>query len=453
VETRRDIAVMSLSPDGRLLVLVDKDGRCLVVALAKRAVLHRFRFKKRPRALQFSPDGKYLAAGVGRHVQVWRAPPPRRQVVPMSLVRTLTGHFDDVVDIAWAPDSIHLVSASMDATARVYTAEPVPGFVPVTLSGHRAPLVCAAFSSKTSVHTVSADGAAFTWVWEERASLPRDIAATVAGPGKGGLTSRVLDQILDMSLQRDPAQESDDDDDEPTRDDLASDEDEDEDSGDDDDESEDDQSSSRDEASPPRASKRSREEDALPVQHKSTAARATREKHLVPNSATAEGLSIAVGEWVLRGRHLFMQDGARVVSAQYHPKSRMLIAGFDTGVFSLYSLSYGEDVRDREAGGASGAFRTPLTDTGASTAGETAAETSRAASTCDAIHSLSIGTSPITSVAVNPSGEWLALGTAENGQLLVWEWQSESCEYSALRVPPKECIVSKSFLTLCDETL
>ena len=32
----------------------------------------------------------------------------------------------------------------------------------------------------------------------------------------------------------------------------------------------------------------------------------------------------------------------------------------------------------------------------------------------------------ISSVAVNPTGEWLAFGCRDVGQLLVWEWQSES---------------------------
>jgi periodic tryptophan protein 2 len=42
------------------------------------------------------------------------------------------------------------------------------------------------------------------------------------------------------------------------------------------------------------------------------------------------------------------------------------------------------------------------------------------------IHSLSISQKRITSLAVNPSGEWLAFASAKLGQLLVWEWQSES---------------------------
>ena len=42
------------------------------------------------------------------------------------------------------------------------------------------------------------------------------------------------------------------------------------------------------------------------------------------------------------------------------------------------------------------------------------------------IHSLSISTSKITSCAINNTGEWLAFGASKLGQLLVWEWQSET---------------------------
>lgn len=42
------------------------------------------------------------------------------------------------------------------------------------------------------------------------------------------------------------------------------------------------------------------------------------------------------------------------------------------------------------------------------------------------IHTLSLSQEKISSVAVNGSGEWLAFGASKLGQLLVWEWQSES---------------------------
>ena len=42
------------------------------------------------------------------------------------------------------------------------------------------------------------------------------------------------------------------------------------------------------------------------------------------------------------------------------------------------------------------------------------------------IHTLSISQEKISSVSISPSGEWLAFGARKLGQLLVWEWQSES---------------------------
>ena len=42
------------------------------------------------------------------------------------------------------------------------------------------------------------------------------------------------------------------------------------------------------------------------------------------------------------------------------------------------------------------------------------------------IHTLSISQQKITSVSINSTGEWLAFGCSKLGQLLVWEWQSES---------------------------
>lgn len=41
------------------------------------------------------------------------------------------------------------------------------------------------------------------------------------------------------------------------------------------------------------------------------------------------------------------------------------------------------------------------------------------------IHSLSISEQNITSISLNYTGDWIALGCGGLGQLLVWEWQSK----------------------------
>jgi periodic tryptophan protein 2 len=93
----------------------------------------------------------------------------------------------------------------------------------------------------------------------------------------------------------------------------------------------------------------------------------------------------AYTRWGITTRHFFNQVGTKVACATFHPTSSLLIVGFSTGVFGLWEMP----------------DFTP-------------------------VHTLSISNEKISSVAVSPSGEWLVFGAAKLGQLLVWEWQSES---------------------------
>lgn len=95
---------------------------------------------------------------------------------------------------------------------------------------------------------------------------------------------------------------------------------------------------------------------------------------------------VARTRWGIASRHYFSQPTKTSCTA-WHPASNLLVVGFDNGVFGLWDVS--ED---------------PI----------------------GLLHTLSVSQDRITSVAVGPSGEWLAFGAAKLGQLLVWEWQSES---------------------------
>lgn len=80
-----------------------------------------------------------------------------------------------------------------------------------------------------------------------------------------------------------------------------------------------------------------------------------------------------------------MQNNATLTCAAFHAPSGLLVAGFSNGVFVLYELP-----------------------------------------DFNQIHNLSISQSDIDWVEFNSTGEWLAFGASRYGQLLVWEWQSES---------------------------
>ncbi|KAM0275072.1 hypothetical protein ACHAQH_007592 [Verticillium albo-atrum] len=89
--------------------------------------------------------------------------------------------------------------------------------------------------------------------------------------------------------------------------------------------------------------------------------------------------------WRIVNRHYFNQNDANVRCAAFHPESNLLVAGFSNGLFGLYEMP-----------------------------------------DFNQIHTLNISQNEIDFVTINKSGEWLAFGASKLGQLLVWEWQSES---------------------------
>lgn len=89
--------------------------------------------------------------------------------------------------------------------------------------------------------------------------------------------------------------------------------------------------------------------------------------------------------WRITQKHFFHNDQNKVKCVTFHPNSRMLVVGFNNGEFRLYELP-----------------------------------------DFTLIQQLSMGQNPVNTVTVNSSGEWLAFGSSKLGQLLVYEWQSES---------------------------
>ena len=109
-------------------------------------------------------------------------------------------------------------------------------------------------------------------------------------------------------------------------------------------------------------------------------------------------------QWRIVQRHYFMQNNAKVKCAAFHPESNLLVAGFSNGLFGLYELPEFNMIHTLRYNLSSPYF-------------------------CHYMSShfvRSISQNDIDFVTMNKSGEWLAFGASKLGQLLVWEWQSES---------------------------
>lgn len=108
-------------------------------------------------------------------------------------------------------------------------------------------------------------------------------------------------------------------------------------------------------------------------------------QYLPPPDADADGATADDERWRINERNYFFQDQAHLTTAAFHASSSLLVTGFSNGIFMLHELPGFSE-----------------------------------------IHKLSISASNIDTVSINRSGEWLAFGSSNLGQLLVWEWQSES---------------------------
>ncbi|XP_046886720.1 PWP2 small subunit processome component [Hypomesus transpacificus] len=96
---------------------------------------------------------------------------------------------------------------------------------------------------------------------------------------------------------------------------------------------------------------------------------------------------VANVRYKLISKHFFNKEGDfnNLTAATFHKATHILVTGFASGVFHLHELP-----------------------------------------DFNLIHSLSISDQRIASVAINGSGDWIGFGCSGLGQLLVWEWQSES---------------------------
>mmetsp|Transcript_13043 Transcript_13043/g.19250 ORF Transcript_13043/g.19250 Transcript_13043/m.19250 type:complete len:929 (-) Transcript_13043:181-2967(-) len=319
------VVCLAPSPCGRVVAWVDEGSRLMLVHLEKGTVLGRLTLREggggsaRVRALEFSPDGRYLAAAVGREVQVWLPPPflrpntrsaPAVSVSGFALHLRVVGSYDQVACLGWGPDSDTLVAGSRDLTARIYRMQPPAGYIPVTLSGHRNGVIACFVGPELpvrQVYTIAKDGAVFVWERIPHATAggegPEETASSAKPKGAANKKRKLASKAADWQMR----------------------------------------------------------------------------KYQVADEA---------GQWRLAHKEMVQPSAnffCNVRSAAFHAESGLLVVGFVNGVFGLWELP-----------------------------------------SCSLIHTLSVGRQAISSCAINRTGDWLALGAPDSGQILVWEWRSET---------------------------
>jgi periodic tryptophan protein 2 len=109
-QMQKPVKFICVNPSGSLLFVVDEAGRALLVSLLSHATLSFLKFAEPVTAPpRFSPDGLVLAVAVGRGLEIWRVPDfasQDRQFAPWQLVKRIVQHQANIVNLNWSSDGI-----------------------------------------------------------------------------------------------------------------------------------------------------------------------------------------------------------------------------------------------------------------------------------------------------------------------------------------------------------
>jgi len=289
VEARSNIRCMALSPNDTVLLTVDVQKYAMLVNIVRGVVLHRFKFKRKVKMASFSPCGRYIAVTHGKHVQVWLAPNHlRKEFAPLVLHRTYTGQSSDVTRLEWSEDSSVIMASSRDCTARIWTVHTTRNYQPVTLSGHKTPIVGAFFAYShvegadhqqrriDSCYTVSEDGALVTWKAQYDSEESSPLEEIDLPPREDDFEAQV-DDAVDFFSGGTP----------------------------------------------------------LPLLPKAMGGAAAGPNG---NEFKSHAHELVRCKWMYQSRHYFNQERATVVACTYNKRSQLLAIGFSSGIFGIYEM-------------------------------------------------------------------------------------------------------------------
>ena len=280
-QARSDLVLLALHPDQQHLLQVDGEGYGQLVLLRRDTAVGFYNFHGKVTAMSFSGDGRFLAVAIGGKLRIFECGFEQGALLPYLSFSAWSSL--PLTHFSWMRQ--YLVTCSEDMTVRLCHLARETGKIPVTLAGHRKP-VLGAYELEDHVYTCSADARLFVWKWTEA------------------------------------------------------------------------------------------DDHFVTVQSMDYRRRVGHEPRKVTNTEQLE----------LVNKHQLQHEGSMKLSA-VDMKHRLLVVGFVTGNFALYSVS---------------------------------------PKTLEVVHTLNMSEYEISAVQVNSTGDWVAFASRTLGQLLVWEWKSET---------------------------
>ncbi len=332
-----------------------------------------------------SPCGKHAAFSNATETSIWRIPEdPVPGYADFDCLQTFRAGATCNSAMAWSSDSKRLAIAGRDGTCRVFTlrraGEERRKLIPLVLHGHREPIIVVRFCGKRGFVTISRDGAMFCWRLRFN-DVPKKSETGSTKPTEDEKSGGEEFEGSEKSEELDPESDLE--------------------SGDDESDEEDQEF---EDATNPGEMKRGW---FLPV------------------------------EAFLFSRHFVKKGGARRIRSG-DISSNMVVVGMSNGVFALFKLpaemAEGEN-EDLDRGFFE--LRQDVIDTrkeqkkrAREMDPELMVQKPRMPSSgfteLELVHELSVSAGALTDIVFNDSGEWIALASSHSGQVIVWEWRSET---------------------------
>ncbi|PVV02004.1 hypothetical protein BB560_003553 [Smittium megazygosporum] len=165
------VTSVAFSPDGRLVAAASLDKMIRLWDAHTGQFLERVEgHKDSVYAVSFSPDGRYLLSGsLDKSLKIWELlsrPGPNGRPMGRSIcTRTLHGHKDFVLSVAYSPDGNWIISGSKDRCVQFWDQRNAQ--VQCILQGHKNSIISVSLSRKKHIFaTGSGDCRARIWSYE-----------------------------------------------------------------------------------------------------------------------------------------------------------------------------------------------------------------------------------------------------------------------------------------------
>ena len=165
IESRSNIDILDISPNGKILIVVDVNGYCIIINFPKQIITAHFNFRGKVNCLKVSPDNNFLAVAINKGIKIFEMPRMTKEFEPFVLYRNYTSfHNEKITCLNWSNDSRFILTGSKDTSVRLLNVFKIKGYIPLMFTGHRKKIINCIFSEDMNrIYSISQDGIMFIW--------------------------------------------------------------------------------------------------------------------------------------------------------------------------------------------------------------------------------------------------------------------------------------------------